>query len=121
MKARGEESRTGADWALLVSPRSDRRSIPSPPTGPCGRLLRKMGRHAYRPGHIHMIVSAAWTLAGDHTTCSSCGRANTSIPMPCLGMEGVAGSGTSNVSPGVGPDGELHGPHRTIRSTTTSD
>jgi len=25
---------------------------------PVGRMLRKMGRHPYRPGHIHMIVSA---------------------------------------------------------------
>ena len=30
-----------------------------PTDGPVGVMLRKMGRHSYRPGHIHMIVSAA--------------------------------------------------------------
>ncbi|MEP7242348.1 MAG: dioxygenase [Gammaproteobacteria bacterium] len=29
-----------------------------PTDGPVGDMLRKMGRHPYRPGHIHMIVSA---------------------------------------------------------------
>jgi len=29
-----------------------------PTDGPVGRMLRKMGRHPNRPGHIHMIVSA---------------------------------------------------------------
>ncbi|HVO47169.1 MAG TPA: intradiol ring-cleavage dioxygenase [Steroidobacteraceae bacterium] len=31
---------------------------PVPTDGPVGRMLRRMGRHPYRPGHIHMIVSA---------------------------------------------------------------
>ena len=31
---------------------------PVPTDGPVGAMLRKMGRHPYRPGHIHMIVSA---------------------------------------------------------------
>jgi len=31
---------------------------PVPTDGPVGRMLRKMGRHPMRPGHIHMIVSA---------------------------------------------------------------
>ncbi len=31
---------------------------PVPTDGPVGRMLTKMGRHPYRPGHIHMIVSA---------------------------------------------------------------
>jgi hydroxyquinol 1,2-dioxygenase len=31
---------------------------PVPTDGPVGRMLDKMGRHPYRPGHIHMIVSA---------------------------------------------------------------
>jgi hydroxyquinol 1,2-dioxygenase len=31
---------------------------PVPTDGPVGRMLEKMGRHPYRPGHIHMIVSA---------------------------------------------------------------
>jgi hydroxyquinol 1,2-dioxygenase len=32
---------------------------PVPTDGPVGRMLRKMGRHPNRPGHIHMIVSAS--------------------------------------------------------------
>jgi hydroxyquinol 1,2-dioxygenase len=32
---------------------------PVPSDGPVGDMLRKMGRHPMRPGHIHMIVSAA--------------------------------------------------------------
>ena len=31
---------------------------PVPTDGPVGRMLRKMGRHPNRPGHIHMIVTA---------------------------------------------------------------
>jgi hydroxyquinol 1,2-dioxygenase len=31
---------------------------PVPTDGPVGLMLRKMGRHPMRPGHIHMIVSA---------------------------------------------------------------
>jgi len=31
---------------------------PVPSDGPVGVMLRKMGRHPMRPGHIHMIVSA---------------------------------------------------------------
>lgn len=56
MKARGR-IRTDTEG------RYDFRSIkptfyPVPTDGPVGRMLRKMGRHPYRPGHIHMIVSA---------------------------------------------------------------
>jgi len=33
-------------------------SYPVPTDGPVGRMLDAMGRHAYRPAHIHFIVSA---------------------------------------------------------------
>ncbi len=33
-------------------------SYPIPTDGPAGRLLADLGRHPYRPGHIHFIVSA---------------------------------------------------------------
>ena len=33
-------------------------SYPIPNDGPVGGLLRKLGRHPYRPAHIHFIVSA---------------------------------------------------------------
>lgn len=34
-------------------------SYPIPDDGPVGQLLRSMGRHPYRPAHIHLLVSAA--------------------------------------------------------------
>ena len=33
-------------------------SYPIPDDGPVGKLLRRLGRHPYRPAHIHFIVSA---------------------------------------------------------------
>jgi hydroxyquinol 1,2-dioxygenase len=57
MKARGK-IRTDAEgryWFRSIRPTF----YPVPTDGPVGRMLRKMGRHPYRPGHIHMIVSAA--------------------------------------------------------------
>lgn len=33
-------------------------SYPIPDDGPVGKLLRALGRHPYRPAHIHFIVSA---------------------------------------------------------------
>lgn len=56
MKARGKV-RTDAEgryWFRSIRPTF----YPVPTDGPVGRMLRKMGRHPYRPGHIHMIVSA---------------------------------------------------------------
>jgi hydroxyquinol 1,2-dioxygenase len=56
MKARGR-IRTDAQGAYRF--RSIRpQYYPVPTDGPVGRMLRKMGRHPMRPGHIHMIVSA---------------------------------------------------------------
>src|SRR5580704_7365195 len=55
MKARGR-SRTDAQgryWFRSIRPTF----YPVPTDGPVGRMLRHMGRHPYRPGHIHMIVS----------------------------------------------------------------
>ena len=56
MKARGR-IRTDAEgryWFRSIRPSF----YPVPTDGPVGVMLRKMGRHPYRPGHIHMIVSA---------------------------------------------------------------
>jgi hydroxyquinol 1,2-dioxygenase len=56
MKARG---RIRTDAAGRYRFRSIRPTFyPVPTDGPVGRMLREMGRHPYRPGHIHMIVSA---------------------------------------------------------------
>jgi hydroxyquinol 1,2-dioxygenase len=56
MKARGRirTDAQGRDWFRSIRPTF----YPVPTDGPVGRMLRKMGRHPYRPGHIHMIVSA---------------------------------------------------------------
>jgi hydroxyquinol 1,2-dioxygenase len=56
MKARGRirTDPTGRYWFRSIRPTY----YPVPTDGPVGRMLRKMGRHPYRPGHIHMIVSA---------------------------------------------------------------
>jgi hydroxyquinol 1,2-dioxygenase len=57
MKARGRirTDSEGRYWFRSIRPTF----YPVPTDGPVGRMLRKMGRHPYRPGHIHMIVSAA--------------------------------------------------------------
>jgi hydroxyquinol 1,2-dioxygenase len=56
MKARGRirTDEEGRYWFRSIRPTF----YPVPTDGPVGRMLRKMGRHPYRPGHIHMIVSA---------------------------------------------------------------
>jgi hydroxyquinol 1,2-dioxygenase len=56
MKARGR-IRTDAEgryWFRSIKPTF----YPVPTDGPVGVMLRKMGRHPFRPGHIHMIVAA---------------------------------------------------------------
>ncbi|MGH8228153.1 MAG: intradiol ring-cleavage dioxygenase [Steroidobacteraceae bacterium] len=56
MRARGK-IRTDAEgryWFRSIKPTY----YPVPTDGPVGKMLRAMGRHPYRPGHIHMIVSA---------------------------------------------------------------
>jgi catechol 1,2-dioxygenase len=49
--------RTGADgryWFRGVKPKY----YPIPDDGPVGQLLRRLGRHPYRPAHLHFIVEA---------------------------------------------------------------
>lgn len=56
MRARGKirTDRNGKYWFRSIKPLSY--SVPT--DGPVGAMLRAMGRHANRPAHIHMIVSA---------------------------------------------------------------
>jgi hydroxyquinol 1,2-dioxygenase len=56
MKARGKirTDAQGRYWFRSIRPTF----YPVPTDGPVGRMLEKMGRHPFRPGHIHMIVSA---------------------------------------------------------------
>lgn len=44
----------GRFWFVTVKPAS----YPIPNDGPVGALLRQLGRHPYRPAHIHFIISA---------------------------------------------------------------
>jgi hydroxyquinol 1,2-dioxygenase len=49
--------RTGEDgryafWTITPSP------YPIPTDGPVGQLLERMGRHPYRPAHVHFMLSA---------------------------------------------------------------
>lgn len=49
--------RTGADgtyWFRAVKPKF----YPIPDDGPVGQLLRRLGRHPYRPAHLHYIIKA---------------------------------------------------------------
>ncbi|MBC7737925.1 MAG: 6-chlorohydroxyquinol-1,2-dioxygenase, partial [Candidatus Saccharibacteria bacterium] len=49
--------RTGADgryWFRAVKPKF----YPIPDDGPVGQLLGQLGRHPYRPAHLHYIISA---------------------------------------------------------------
>lgn len=56
MRARGRihTDAQGRYWFRSIRPSF----YPVPTDGPVGRMLRAMGRHPNRPGHIHMIVSA---------------------------------------------------------------
>jgi hydroxyquinol 1,2-dioxygenase len=53
-RARIRTDAQGRFWFRSIRPTF----YPVPTDGPVGRMLRKMGRHPFRPGHIHMIVSA---------------------------------------------------------------
>lgn len=56
MNMRGK-FRTSADGSFRFIT-SKPKSYPVPADGPVGKMLTKMGRHSYRPGHTHFIVSA---------------------------------------------------------------
>ena len=45
----------GRYWFWSIRPTH----YPVPTDGPVGRMLRAMGRHAYRPAHMHFMVQAA--------------------------------------------------------------
>ena len=102
MKARGR-IRTDAEgryWFRSIKPTF----YPVPTDGPVGRMLLKMGRHPYRPGHIHMIVSAPGHVpVTTHLFVAG---------SPYLDSDAVFGMKESLVAqfarhpPGIGPNGE---------------
>jgi hydroxyquinol 1,2-dioxygenase len=102
MKARG---RIRTDAEGRYSFRSIRPTFyPVPTDGPVGEMLRRMGRHPYRPGHVHMIVSAPGHLpVTTHLFVAG---------SPYLDSDAVFGMKESLVAefkqhpPGPAPDGE---------------
>ncbi|HZO21811.1 MAG TPA: intradiol ring-cleavage dioxygenase [Steroidobacteraceae bacterium] len=111
MQARGR-IRTDAEgryWFRSIRPTF----YPVPTDGPVGNMLRRMGRHPYRPGHIHMIVSAP----GHHAVTTHLFVAGS----PYLDSDAVFGMKESLVAqferhpPGAGPGGEpLETPFYTV-------
>jgi hydroxyquinol 1,2-dioxygenase len=102
MRARGR-IRTDAEgryWFRSIRPTF----YPVPTDGPVGVMLRKMGRHPNRPGHIHMIVSAQ----GHRPVTTHLFVAGSQY----LDSDAVFGMKESLVAqfdrhpPGTGPDGE---------------
>lgn len=101
MKARGRirTDEQGRYWFRSIRPTF----YPVPEDGPVGEMLRAMGRHPNRPGHIHMIVSAE----GHRTVTTHLFVANS----PYLDSDAVFGVKDSLIAsfdkhpPGTAPDG----------------
>jgi hydroxyquinol 1,2-dioxygenase len=78
---------------------------PVPTDGPVGEMLRRMGRHPNRPGHIHMIISApGYQTVGTHLFVKG---------TPYLDSDAVFAVKDSLIvdferhEPGKAPDGEV--------------
>jgi hydroxyquinol 1,2-dioxygenase len=111
MKARGRirTDAGGRYWFRSIRPTF----YPVPTDGPVGQMLRKMRRHPYRPGHLHMIVSAPGHLPATTHLFVAGSR--------YLDSDAVFGMKESLVvefkrhPPGPGPDGEqLETPFYTV-------
>jgi hydroxyquinol 1,2-dioxygenase len=102
MKARGRlrTDTEGRYWFRSIRPTF----YPVPTDGPVGRMLRKMGRHPYRPGHIHMIVSADGHLPV--TTHLFVAGSEYLDSDAVFGMKESLVAQFERHPPGVGPDGE---------------
>ncbi|HVW70128.1 MAG TPA: dioxygenase [Steroidobacteraceae bacterium] len=103
MKARGKirTDAAGRYWFRSIRPSF----YPVPTDGPVGRMLRKMGRHPYRPGHIHMIVSAEGYLPV--TTHLFVAGSDYLDSDAVFGMKESLVAQFDRHPPGVGPDGVL--------------
>jgi hydroxyquinol 1,2-dioxygenase len=102
MKARGK---IRTDVHGRYSFRSIRPTFyPVPTDGPVGRMLRKMGRHPYRPGHIHMIVSGPGHLPV--TTHLFVAGSEYLDSDAVFGMKESLVAKFERHLPGIGPDGE---------------
>lgn len=102
MKARGK-IRTDAEgryWFRSIKPTF----YPVPTDGPVGQMLRNMGRHPYRPGHIHMVVSAPGHLPV--TTHIFVAGSEYLDSDAVFGMKESLVARFERHPPGFGPDGE---------------
>ena len=102
MKARGRirTDAAGRYWFRSIRPTF----YPVPTDGPVGRMLLKMGRHPYRPGHIHMIVSAAGHLPV--TTHLFVAGSQYLDSDAVFGMKESLVAQFDRHPPGIGPNGE---------------
>jgi hydroxyquinol 1,2-dioxygenase len=102
MKARGRIRTDGEGryWFRSIRPTF----YPVPTDGPVGGMLRKMGRHPYRPGHIHMIVSAPGYLPV--TTHLFVAGSQYLDSDAVFGMKESLVAQFDRHPPGAGPDGE---------------
>jgi hydroxyquinol 1,2-dioxygenase len=102
MKARGRirTDTEGRYWFRSIKPTF----YPVPTDGPVGTMLRKMGRHPYRPGHIHMIVSAPGHLPV--TTHLFVAGSQYLDSDAVFGMKESLVAQFDRHPPGLGPDGE---------------
>jgi hydroxyquinol 1,2-dioxygenase len=102
MKARGRirPDAEGRYWFGSIRPTF----YPVPTDGPVGRMLRKMGRHPNRPGHIHMIVSAPAHLPV--TTHIFVAGSEYLDSDAVFGMKESLVAQFDRHPPGVGPNGE---------------
>jgi len=101
MKARGRirTDEQGRYWFRSIKPTF----YPVPTDGPVGRMLRKMGRHPNRPGHMHMIVSAPGYLPV--TTHLFVADSDYLDSDAVFGMKESLVVKFERHPPGVGPDG----------------
>ncbi|HEY2685997.1 MAG TPA: dioxygenase [Steroidobacteraceae bacterium] len=102
MKGRGRirTDAQGRYWFRSIKPTF----YPVPTDGPVGRILRKMGRHPFRPGHIHMIVSADGYLpVTTHLFVASSEYLDSDA---VFGMKESLVAQFARHPPGVAPDGE---------------
>lgn len=96
-KIRTDEEGRYAFWSIRPS------YYPVPTDGPVGVMLRKMGRHPNRPGHMHFMVSAP----GHHSVTTHLFVADS----PYLDSDAVFGVRDSLIvefqshEPGIAPDG----------------
>jgi hydroxyquinol 1,2-dioxygenase len=111
MKARGRirTDAQGRYWFRSIRPTF----YPVPTDGPVGRMLRKMGRHPFRPGHIHMIVSAPGFLpVTTHVFVSDSDYLDSDA---VFGMKESLVAQFHRHAPGVGPYGEpVETPYYTV-------